>query len=125
MEGSETRGVAPKPVRAAMGSAPTPPEEVSPRPIPTEATVEVDGARWVIRELGRSGSSSASLLLVGFFHPEETDGPRREAWVVAKGLEQLTELQLEAAWRSGRPFVPPGTRRPFFPEIADRSSKDG
>lgn len=124
MEGSETRGVAPKPVRAAMGDVPAPAEEVSARPAP-EVVLEADDARWVVRELGRAGSSKAPFLLVGFFLPGEADEPRREAWVVAKGLEQLTELQLEAAWRSGGPSVPPGTRRPFFPEIADRGAKDG
>jgi hypothetical protein len=116
--------VAPRPVRAAMGNVPALAEEVSDRPGP-EVFLEADGVRWVVRELGRSGSSQAPLLLVGFYHPEAPGEPRREAWVVARELEHLTQLQLEEARRSGGPSVSPGTRRPFFPGIADRSAKEG
>ncbi|MHB1193283.1 MAG: hypothetical protein ACYC6F_09570 [Longimicrobiales bacterium] len=128
MEGSESKclpaPVAPTPVRAAMVPATAAPPEATERPAP-DVLLEADGVRWVVRELGRSGSSKAPLLLVGFFHPEGPGEPRREAWVVARALEHITQLQLEEAWRSGGPSTPPGTRRPFFAEIADRSAKEG
>ncbi len=139
MEGSEIRGVVPgaghpaarppapvplKPARAAMSDVSAPAREASDRPAP-EVLLEVDGVQWVVRELGCSRSSNVLLILVGFFHPEETGEARREAWVVARGLEQLTELQLEAVWRSSGPSVSLGARRLFFPEIANRGAKDG
>ena len=126
-KGQAERGSAlspPTPVRAVMGPASTPAEEVA-APPPPDVHVAVDGVRWAVRTLGRSGTASAPLLLLGFFHPDDPPEPRREALVVARRLEELTELQLEAAWRASGPYVPPGTRRPFFPEIAARGVKDG
>ena len=107
-----------------MGTGSGAGDQATDRPAP-ELLLDADGVAWVVRELGRSGSSKAPLLLVGFFHPEAPGEPRREAWVVARALEHLTQLQLEEAWRSGGPSTPPGTRRPFFPEIADRGAREG
>ncbi|HSW28033.1 MAG TPA: hypothetical protein VLH75_00950 [Longimicrobiales bacterium] len=111
-------------MRAAKVPPTAPPPEATDRPAP-ELFLEADGVRWAVRELGRSRSSHATLVLVGFFHPEEAGEPRREAWMVARSLEHVTHLQLEEAWRSGGPFTPPGARKPFFPEIADRGGKEG
>jgi hypothetical protein len=44
---------------------------------------------------------------------------------VARALEHITQFQLEEGWRCGGPSTPPGTRRPFFAEIADRGAKEG
>jgi hypothetical protein len=106
-----------------MGPASTPPAE-SAAPAP-ETICDAEGVRWVVRALGHSGSSRAPLLLLGFFHPDDPGEHRRESLVVARALEHLTELQLEAAWRAGGPPVQPGTRRPFFPEIVARGGKEG
>ena len=116
----------PTPVRSAMAAPPSP---EAARQAREEAVLEADGTRWAVRVLGRSSSGSASaaapLLLLGFFHPEDPDLPRKEALVVARALTQLTELQLEAAWRAGQTPQPPGTRKPIFPEIAAKGGKDG
>ncbi len=114
----------PRPARLAMGAAPAPAAGAEPAPA-QEASLEMDGVRWAIRVLGRAGSSKARLLLLGFFHPEAPAEARREAVVLGRGLDALTELQMEAAFRSSVPHVPSGTRRPFFAEIASRGLKDG
>lgn len=116
----------PTPVRAVMAASPPP---GAARQEGGEATVEADGVRWAVRVLGRSWAGSASaaahLLLVGFFHPEDAAVPRREALVVARSLTQLTELQLEAAWRTAQAPQPADTRKPLFPEIAAKGGKEG
>ena len=123
---------APTPVRAARAGASVTPESgetAAPRPAapPPEATLEAEGVRWAVRVLGCSGSGAAStpLLRLGFFHPDDPGTPRREAWAVARGLDALTQLQVEGAWRAGTPPAPAGERRAFFPEIAARGTKEG
>jgi hypothetical protein len=112
-------------VRSAVGPVTAAaPGAAAPVPHP-DGALEVDGVRWAVRELGRAGSPKIPLLLLGFFHPDEPEEPRREALVAARGLEGLTELELEAAWRAGRAHVRAGTRRPFFPEITARGGKEG
>ncbi|NJD17746.1 MAG: hypothetical protein FIA95_00450 [Gemmatimonadetes bacterium] len=78
-----------------------------------------DGLRAISRLLEDAGG-----LLLGFFDPLDPREPRREALVVARSLDGLTELQLDAAWRAGVPAVPAGQRKPFFPEIGARGVKD-
>lgn len=137
--GDEDRGVAggtgddrpqgpaaPTPARAAMAPPPAPDGSSTPEPL---ATFELDGALWSVRVLGRTlggGSPTAvSLLLLGFEGPEGEPGGRPEAWVAARGLEELGPARLEAACREAvlprNPWVP----APFFPEIAARGGKDG
>ena len=145
MEGAESRTppsarsaqVAGEPARAGHGTAPSPlmparsstvaahaPGEGAGVARTWEAAVEVEGVRWVVRALGRAGCGRAPLLLLGFFDPLDPREPRREALVIARSLDGLTELQLEAALRSGIPALPAGARKPFFPEIAARGVKD-
>lgn len=116
----------PTPVRSVMAASP-PPEAAW--PAGEETVLEADGVNWTVRVLGRSlaGSASAAahLLLVGFFHPEDAALPRREALVVARSLAQLTELQLEAAWKTAQAPQAAGTRKPIFPEIAAKGGKEG
>lgn len=94
-----------------------------------EAQLEVDGERWTVRVLGCSvaGPASAPLpfLLLGFFSADEPSAPRREALLVGRSLSDLTELELLAAWHSGRPPRPAGERPPFFPEISSKGGKEG
>lgn len=94
-----------------------------------EAQLEVDGEHWTVRVLGRSvaGPVSAPLpfLLLGFFAADEPSTLRREALLVGRSLSDLTELEILAAWHSGRPPRPPGERPPFFPEIAGKGGKEG
>lgn len=126
------RGAAPTiptPVRAALGGAPHASSEAAIRDAasPPEAPLEVEGVRWTVRVLGRSGAGAARtpLLLLGFFHPDDPGAPRREAWAVARGLGALTQLQLEDAWRAGTTPSSGGERKPFFPEITTRGAKEG
>lgn len=117
----------PLPVRSTM-SAPPSPQQAGAVQAPTphvRVELEMEGVRWVVRELGRSGSPRAPLLLLGFFHPDDPEEPRREALVTARGLDGLTELQVEAAWRASIGHVRAGTRRPFFPEVTARGARDG
>jgi len=98
---------------------------------PPQADVELEagGERWIVRVLGRSTSGPASaampFLLLGFFGADAPSEPRREALVVGRDLAELTQLELLAAWQSGRAPRPPGERRPFFPEIAGKGGKEG
>jgi hypothetical protein len=130
-ERSTAPPAAPTPVRAALASAAPASAPAAHAPCqesaPPEATFEVEGARWVVRVLGRSGAGAANtpLLLLGFFRPDDPSAPQREAWAVARNLEALTELHLESAWRAGTPTAPAGERKPFFPEIAGRGAKEG
>ena len=116
----------PTPVRAAMGAS-APPEAA--RPVGEEAALDADGVCWAVRVLGRSSAGSAAaaapLLLLGFFHPEDGALPRKEALVVARSLNLLTELQLELAWRTAQAPQPTGTRKRIFPEIAAKGGKEG
>jgi hypothetical protein len=66
--------------------------------------LSVGEERWAVRVLGRAGGTSgvraASLLLLGF----STDGaPAREALVVGRELESLTDEALERALAASRP----------------------
>jgi hypothetical protein len=82
--------------------------------------LEVDGVRWTVRVLGRSGGSGAGvtpLLLLGFWKGEprgerETDRPgphAREALVAARTLSGLSEGDLgDALSRSDPPRPPDG-----------------
>lgn len=121
------RAAAPSPLtpaRAGMGCAPASADAPSPAPR-AEVSLEREGVRWVVRALGQGGSPKAPLLLVGFFHPDDSQQHRREALIVGRAVEHLTELQIEAAWQAGGPPVPTDTRRPFFPEIAARGAQEG
>lgn len=137
--GDEDRGVAggtgddrpqgtaaPTPARAAMAPPPAPDDAPTPGPV---RTVGVDGDLWSVRVLGRTlggGSPTAvSLLLLGFVGPEGTHSGRREAWVAARSLDELSPLRLEAACREALPPRDPWAPAPFFPEIAARGGKDG
>lgn len=123
--------VAPTPVRAALASAApasaAPAQAPGQKAAPPEATFEIEGVRWVVRLLGRSGAGAANtpLLLLGFFHPDDALTARREAWAVARDLDALSDLQLESAWRAGTPAASGGERKAFFPEIAARGAKEG
>lgn len=118
--------VAPTPARAAMAPPPAPEGPSTPEPL---ATFEMDGAPWSVRILGRTlggGSPTAvSLLLLGFQGPEGAPCGYREAWVAARGLDELGPERLEVACREAVPPRLPWVPAPFFPEIAARGGKDG
>ena len=84
---------------------------------------------WTVRVGGmsRSGAAlaAAPILLVLFERAGGGDEARREAWVVGRSLEDLTELQMEAALRRSTPAQSEWSRKPIFPESGSRSGKDG
>jgi len=117
----------PTPVRAAppVAAAPSEPARAS----AADVELEAGGERWTVRVIGRSVSGPAlapmPFLLLGFFLADEPAAPRREALLVGRDLADLTDLELLAAWHSGRSPRPAGERRPFFPEIAGKGGKEG
>jgi len=75
-----------------------------------EVEFEARGDPWLARVGGltRSGTSpdgGAPLLLVTFQPlPEKDREPRREAWAVASGLEELSNDDLRELFERSRPF---------------------
>ena len=94
----------PRPARDMVRPDVAPPVE----PEEEVAELEVDGAKWSVRVLGLSGSApggrAAPLLLLGFT-PAGALFPgavEREALVVGRSLEALSESTLEQAFRVSR-----------------------
>lgn len=91
--------------------------------------VEVDGVSWVaiVGGMTRSGAGSASapILLLQFRPRDAAAGAPREVWVVGGSLADLTDLQIEAAFRRSAEAPEAWARKPLFPEAASRSGKDG
>lgn len=121
---------APTPARAAMGPAPAaPPARAETGAVSRDVIVEVDGAAWSVRVLGRGWAggppSRAPLLLVGFERLGEGAPERREAWVAAPTLEAMAPMHLEAVWREAVVVGEGWKPAPFFPEIAARGARDG
>lgn len=117
----------PTPVRASMADEKGEPGAGS--PAPSEVALEVDGASWVagVDGMTRSGAGAASapILLLRFQSRDpEAPGPR-EAWVVGRSLADLTDLQLEAAFRRSTPIPEAWARKSLFPEAGSRTGKDG
>lgn len=118
----------PTPVRASLGEENDlgHPDGLAAKDVPV--ALEMDGVDWTVDVGGisRSGAASAaaSILLLRF---RTTDGTaaEREAWVVAKRLADLTELQLDEAFRSSTPAPDPWLAKPIFPEAGSRSGRDG
>ena len=117
----------PTPVRALMeGSGEPAPPEVAPDA--ESASLEVDGACWTVRVLGRSmigaPPSATHVLLLTFTAEERPERALREAWVVGRSLSALAPASLEAAFRTSAPPREPG-KRPFFDEGVRRARRDG
>lgn len=97
---------------------------------PEEGEVRLcaEGIEWTIRVRGRgragAKSGPAPLLVLGFFDDPTAEEPRREALVVARRLSDMSERQLEGAFRIARPPTEPGSRG-FFPETTSRRKSDG
>lgn len=114
-------GRKPTPVAGESGEAPALPD--------VEVSFEVEGEEWTagVGGLTRSGTapdSGAPLLLVTFRRgssEEEGDPPppEREAWAVARRLDDLSRLQLEELFRRSRPF------RQVDPSGGDREGGTG
>ena len=113
------------------GGKPTPVRELASTPPAVEveadlaqATVRTEEGPHSVRVVGRSGRSTRSavpLLLLGFWPEESTDEePPREALVVGKLLSDLTEFQLEAAFRRSRAPLDPERPRRFFGDTNER-----
>jgi hypothetical protein len=117
---------APTPAREAMAPPPAPEGSSTPAIL---ATFELDGALWNARVLGRTlgggPPTAVSLLLLGFEGPEGDRSERREAWVAARSLDELSPLRLETVCREALPPRDPWEPAPFFPEIIARGGKDG
>lgn len=117
----------PTPVRALMESSgePAPPEVA---PDAESVSLEVDGACWTVRVLGRSmigaPPSATHVLLLAFAAEERPERALREAWAVGRSLSALAPAALEAAFRTSAPPREPG-KRPFFDDGVRRARRDG
>lgn len=103
------------PVRDLAGATPTA------APDPAQVVLEVEGAAWTVRVLGRAGRApgmSAPLLLLGFWDGDADPRrpPSREALVVARALEDLSSGALEEALAAARPPRDPDKAPGFFQE---------
>lgn len=83
-----------------------------------EVVLDVDGAVWRVRIVGRSGRAegrSPPLLVLGFW-PSDDAGPEpaREAAVVARTLGELGDPRLREAFGHASPPPPRDRRKPFF-----------
>jgi hypothetical protein len=89
--------------------------------------MELDGREWTVRVDGRdragSPPSDASLLLLGFYRTPEAESPEREGWVVGRDLSDVSELNVERAYRDGRPPPDPSRRAELFPETASKGRR--
>lgn len=117
----------PTPVRASLADERA--EAVAPSTPKNEVVLEVDGASWSasVEGMTRFGAGSASApVLVLRFRPRDAgvEGVR-EAWVVGTSLADLTDLQLEAAFRRSGAAPQSWERKALFPEAGSRSGKDG
>lgn len=115
----------PMPVRASLGDTQGEAREGGgPR---TTAEFEADGASWSARVggKGRSGAASAPMLLLVFERTGGGDDEMREAWVVGNSLADLTDLEMEGAFRKSTPTPVGWSRKPLFPEAGSRSGRDG
>jgi hypothetical protein len=121
------------PVTVAASPAPGVPAvpilslEAPPVPeVPEELDLSVDGVSWRVRVQGRSNvgsrSARAPLLLLGF-HRDPDQPPERESWIVAHRLVALSELELEAAFRTAKP-PQPAKRTPSEASLKERK-EDG
>lgn len=105
-------------------------EEEAPCIEPTveEARLDVDGASWSVRVLGRAGGSGASavpVLLLGFWPGSEPEGdPRLERVVAGRSLDAMSDSDLRAAFSGARPWQAP-VKAPKRPERQRRDHRDG
>jgi len=113
----------PTPARALNGESPSVPVEVE----RAEARLEVGGAQWTVRILGRSGRASGvspSLLLLGFWQGEpDADEPALEVMVAGRELEGLSPRALEDALALAVKRRDPGQKAPFFPDAGQGSRR--
>jgi hypothetical protein len=97
-------------------------------PTVEEACIDVEGAPWSIRVLGRAGGSGASavpVLLLGFWPGSEPEGdPRLERVVAGRFLETMSESDLREALSGARPWQPP-SKAPKRTERERRDRRDG
>jgi hypothetical protein len=110
----------PTPVRELMGAESSPPRARGDADPPVERTplravFRTEGEEWIAEEIGKTRTGEASdsgavLLLLGFHRAGDVgagdesaegeqgaprgDEPEREAWSVARSVEDLSEVQL-------------------------------
>lgn len=115
--GGRSKGSAKKPTPVRQLAPDTgPPSE------PLDAAhvdIDVDGQRWNVRVLGRSGGVGAAppMLLLGFWSADsDSSEPEREALVVGRLLGDLGPGQLGEAWNESRPRSNDERPKPFFGE---------
>lgn len=132
--GDSGRGGPPRSVRDGVAEVrPTPAREAAEAadratvdPVVEACALMLDGEEWTVRIRGQGRAGAASgptpLLLIGFFRDADAEQPEREALVVGRSLEALSERQLERAFTVARP---PGraAAKDFFPEAAARGRK--
>lgn len=114
----------PTPVRASLDghegtSGGADPEE-------EEIQLALDGSEWVVRVNGRTRAGvavgGAPILMLGFFDDPAATVPRLEALVVGRSLSDMSEGQIDAAFRLARPPSDPA-KEDFFPEASSRRRK--
>jgi hypothetical protein len=87
-----------------------------------DAQVDVEGTRWTVRVLGRSGRASgatAHLLLLGFWEGDAVgDEPSLEAMVAGRTLQGVSTEALEAALSGARKPGASDRKRGFFQDAS-------
>ena len=113
--------------RDATASETAPRPSTGAEPDIDETGVELDGATWTVRVLGRSGRAgdrSPPLLLLGFW-PERGAGEHtREATIVARTLAELSPTRLQEALARSIPPPQSERRKPFF-DAASQGRRGG
>lgn len=110
---------APRSVREGMRSG----EDVAAAGV--EREVEVEGTTWTVVSEGRAhvraGGGAPAPLLLAVFRAEGREP--REALVVGRRLEDVSEDRLIEAYRASRPYRPDRDPPPFFAGTTQRGAR--
>ncbi len=108
----------PIPVRALQDAVDPPPPESAPE----EMSITVDGVNWSVVADGACevGGAVGSVHLIMLSFARDGDGPSREAWVAAGGLEDLSVSRVEMALADSAPRAERREDKGFFEELGGR-----